>query len=262
MTPDALIAILLNVFIPSLLTLAGGILAIRSFRDVRSIERWVWISVFVFLFLVAVVLGFVQQVMLTSQQKKSDDKAAASELRSNGEIRYMQGQLDSINKVLTTTVSKSGDSGLAKDLLKALASQASDAAKPYSNSQLRDAALDLARRLREFQFRFATDEAKMYQTYFPQIAAANKNKDTEAADKIQGQLVSAEVALHNREQMEFGSLRAEAMNMRTQLLNRLPPQPDNMMVQLVLDRGVLAGASPIYEVASYIEQLARLLPER
>lgn len=129
MTLDALLAILLNVAIPSLMAVAGGILAIRTYRDAKGPERWAWVSVFVFLFIVAVVLGFVQQVRLTSQQKDSDEKTAAAELRSSGEIKFMQGQLDSINKVLTAVVSRPGDAGLAKDLLKALASQASEASK-------------------------------------------------------------------------------------------------------------------------------------
>jgi energy-coupling factor transporter transmembrane protein EcfT len=129
MTVDGLLAILLNVAIPSLLALAGGILAIRAFREAKSPERWAWIGVFFGLALVAIVLAFVQQVRFTSQQKEMDAKEASAELRSTNDNKYMQGQLDSINKVLTTVVSKPGDSGLIKDLLKSLASQASDASR-------------------------------------------------------------------------------------------------------------------------------------
>lgn len=134
MTTDALLALLLNIVIPTLLAVAGGILAIRTFKDAKSTERWAWIGVFLFLFLVAVILGFIQQVRQTSEQKEADEKANAAELRNEGNIKYMQGQLDSINKVLTTVVSQGGDSGLGKALLKALAAQASAASSHKSIS--------------------------------------------------------------------------------------------------------------------------------
>lgn len=134
MTTDALLALLLNIIIPSLLAVAGGVLAIRTFRDAKSAERWAWIGVFLFLFVIAVVLGFIQQIRQTSQQEEVDEKTAAAELRNEGNVKYMQGQLDSINKVLTTVVSQGGDSGLAKTLLKALAAQASAASSHKSIS--------------------------------------------------------------------------------------------------------------------------------
>ena len=124
MTTDALLAISLNVVIPSLLAVAGGVLAIRAFRDAKSTERWAWLGVFVFLFLVAVVLAFAQQVLFTEEQKRSDDKAAQIEARrsdeakyTQGQLSFTQGQLESINKVLSTVVSRSGESGLTKGML-------------------------------------------------------------------------------------------------------------------------------------------------
>jgi zinc transporter ZupT len=91
MNVDALLAILLNVAIPSLLAVAGGALAIRALTDSKRWERPIWISVFIGLAAGAVVLAFVQQVRLTAQQKQSDDKSAANELRMSNDNKYMQG---------------------------------------------------------------------------------------------------------------------------------------------------------------------------
>ena len=270
MTVDALLAIALGVALPFAMAIAAGILAVKALPPEQQVSRNAWIALFVLLTVAGIVLAFAQQVLLTKEQKEADDKASARELRMVGDTKFTQGQLDSINKVLTAVISgseksKSGDVGLVKELLKALQAQTGNAGnqqQPYSNSQLRDAALDLARRLREFQKSTADALQNISDTYRQRTMTAMKNNDKQEADRIFNQYTSDISNLYNGDRSDFVGLRAEALNMRTQLLNRLPPQAENQRVKDVLDKGSLAGVYPVYEVATYFERLARLLPEK
>lgn len=102
MNTDALLAILLNVVIPSVLAVAGGILAVKALSNDKRVERARWITLFVGLAIAAIVLAFIQQVRLTTQQAIVDQKAAANELRASNDNRYIQGRLDSIVQVMVT----------------------------------------------------------------------------------------------------------------------------------------------------------------
>lgn len=266
MTVDSLLAILLAVVIPFALAVAGGILAIKALPPEAQVRRNWWISLFVALTLIGIVLAFAQQVLLTKEQKEADEKGNAREVRMISDTKFTQGQLDSINKVLTAVISKSGDSGLVKEVLKALAGQAAQAGnsgqQSYSNSQLRDAALDLARRLREFQLRFSVASQDLLESYRKKAMAAVQNKDKEESSRLFNEHRAAIDALDNSEKADFVPLRAESLNMRSQLLNRLPPQPEDRIVKGVLDDEFLGGAEPLYKVSSYFERLARLLPDK
>jgi len=102
-TLDALLNILLAVVVPGLMALIGGALAARALPTEpgkKNSEMWYWICGFVFLFLVSVVLAFVQQVRSSTQQQLAEEKTAQAELKSTGDIKYMQGQLDTTNKIL------------------------------------------------------------------------------------------------------------------------------------------------------------------
>jgi hypothetical protein len=245
-TTDALLALSLNIVIPSLLAVAGAALAIRAFKDANSRERWTWIAVFAVLFVLAVGLGLVQQVRLTAQQRASDEKNAASELRLSNENKYTQGQLDSINKVLTTVatamVSNGGSSpALLKELLKALASQAGDASKKiYSNTQLKEAAFVVARKLRGLHQGFA-DSINSIPT--------SPSRDSEIAIQL------------GKHKAEVVQLLPEVRHIRTLILSRIPAQSENAAITRVIDAEKLSnsGKEPV-EIADYLEGLARLLP--
>jgi hypothetical protein len=102
--------ILLAVVVHGLMAVIGGILAAKALPTEpgkKNRETWYWISGFVFRFLVSVGLAFVQQIRSTKQQITTDEKATQAELKSNGEIKYMQGQLDTMNRVLGTVAANS-----------------------------------------------------------------------------------------------------------------------------------------------------------
>src|ERR1017187_628925 len=140
----------------------------------------------------------------------------------------------------------------APETVRGPAAQPQPSSQPYSNSQLKDAALDLARRLREFQSEFTDSENRilMEQSHITDKAAKEKDFVDRNAKLL---------AFMNGTQARFVPLRAEAQNMRVQLLNRLPPQEANQTVDMVLNSGALAGPYPLYDVAAYFERLAGLL---
>jgi len=134
MTPDALLAILLNVCIPCLLAVCGGVLAVRALPVSKARERFVWIAVFVGIAVLGIVLAFFQQVRITMQQQMEDRRTAARELQTQSASTYTQGQLDSINKILSVFVANSSGSPLGdRKVLEALLS-ASASAKEHAQS--------------------------------------------------------------------------------------------------------------------------------
>jgi hypothetical protein len=127
MALDALLNILIAVVVPGLMAVIGGILAAKALPTEpgkKNREMWYWISGFVVLFLVSVLLAFVQQIRSTTQQLAAEQKAAQAELKSGGDIKYMQGQLDTMNRVLATVAANSDPKTMAR-LLRGVATDKS-----------------------------------------------------------------------------------------------------------------------------------------
>jgi len=154
MTTDALLTILLNVAIPSVLAILGGILAARSLpaEHIRY-ERWLWTSGFVSLALLAVVLAVVQQVRLTTDRVEADRKANETEGRLRADSKFTQGQLDTMTKVLTTLAStntKPQDGNMTAAMLKALAAAGHSLSTPPTTPSLKDKLIQLSSDLAKF----------------------------------------------------------------------------------------------------------------
>jgi hypothetical protein len=145
MTIDALLNILLTVGVPSLMALMGGILAAKALPTdpgTRNLERSLWVCGFLALFLLSIVLSFIQQVRNTTQQRAADGKAAQAELKSTGDIKYMQGELDSINKVLGTLSANSDPKQTAAILKGIMPAIPSGSPRQESNSQKGGSSVD------------------------------------------------------------------------------------------------------------------------
>jgi hypothetical protein len=115
-TFDALLNILIAVVVPGLMAVLGGILAAKALPTEpgkKNGQMWFYVLVFVFLFLISVGLAFVQQIRSTAQQRAADEKAARAELKSTGDIKFVQGQLDTMNRVLGMVAANSDPKQLA-----------------------------------------------------------------------------------------------------------------------------------------------------
>jgi hypothetical protein len=141
-TLDAVLNIILAVVVPGAMALMGGILAARALQaepGKKNPEMWYWISGFVFLFVLSIILVFVQQIRLTNKETAAEERAHQSELHSNGEIKYMQGQLETTNRVLGTLATNSDPKQTAllfKALLSATSTPKKDAVS-FGNLALR-----------------------------------------------------------------------------------------------------------------------------
>jgi len=113
-----------------------------------------------------------------------------------------------------------------------------------ANQLLRDTTLDLVRKLRELQLWWDTENERIGfggdNEQFRQFMRRNVGKQVDS---------------------KFQPLRAQAKELKNELLKKLPSQEPNETVNMLLDTGVPAGVKPLYEIADYFDQLARMLPK-
>ena len=110
-----------------------------------------------------------------------------------------------------------------------------------SDTQLADSARELARQLRHVQ---------------SSIDFHQKNEFEEHANGHNGP-VPANFYTFLQQQVE--PYRAQGKLLRRQILDRLPAQPENSTVDMVLNEGSIAGANPLNAVADYFDELAQML---
>jgi hypothetical protein len=152
-TFDSMLEIALAVGIPGLMALIGGALAARALPTEpgkKNLEMWYWISGFMFLFLFSIILAFVQQIRATAKERATEQKTQQVELRSRGEVKYMEGQLDTMNRVLGTLATNSDPKQNAL-LFKALLSASSTSKRdPVSLGNLALRCSELANNIMRF----------------------------------------------------------------------------------------------------------------
>jgi hypothetical protein len=265
MTTDAFLNILLTVLLPGLMALFGGILAARSLPSEpgkRNPEKWGWIAIFMFLFLVSVVLAFVQQVRATHAQQVSDDKAHQLEVKNTGDVKYMQGQLDSINKVLGTLSANSDPKQTASILrgLMPIMASGKSALEKISDKQLQIKVLEFVRQMREFGNKFNQQEAQQTQQQMAAMMAIPSSDATRKSDEWtkQNQITSR---MYDQFQFDFkDQFLGVALSYRDELLRRLGPQPPETGIDRPMAlEGWIAPLS-VDATATYLEKLARKLP--
>lgn len=266
MTVDSLLALLLNVAIPSLLAVAGGLLAAKSLANGNRLEKNLWIALFIFLALVAVGLGFIQQVRLTTQQARIELANQNREALLIGENKFTQGQLLSINTILGALVSKQGQSSADRTVLEALivatagkshdtTSYSAVGLKGLSNEELRGKAFALVTSIRKIDQ--TTEEASN-----PYLRSSPGNTPQAQREEF----FSSYARAHAAEEASWQSIRVQARLVIDELVLRLPAESvpkDQMLlsvIKMAVDQGSLAGARPLADVALYIDTLAQLLP--
>ncbi len=263
MTLDALLNIAITVVLPFLMALGGGILAARSLQSER--EKRFWIFGFVLVFLLCVALSVVQQVRSTTQEASRQVRDSQRDLVHMGNEKYMQGQLDSINRVLASLSQNSTPDktlSLLKSLMTATAPPTLTKTEygALNNVQLQNAAFKLANDLRELE---AQEQAEEYQSGDARMSAIRRATTEVEKSGIWDQYNNLDeqrrLTYQTRFRKEFFGA---AVALRDELLLRIP---DSSRIKpqypiFALDNGSLAGASPLAEVATYIEALARRLP--
>lgn len=130
MTFDSILALLLSVVIPMILAAGGGVLAATTLPGDKTKSRWLWISFFLVFAIVAIGFAFVQQIRITTQQRAAETVSREHEEHLEGNQRYTEGQLDSINKVLVSLINSGGESRQDQSVLKGLVSSIAAIPRP------------------------------------------------------------------------------------------------------------------------------------
>lgn len=274
MTTDALLAIAVGVLIPFLLAVAGGALAIKALPpETKSSEKSIWISAFIGLFLVGVVLAFCQQVRMTTLQTTADEKDHQKEVKNEGEIKYTQGQLDSINKVLAQAIQTGGapDKSLTNALLKGAmqASQARSfgveppAIQRMTNAQLKAKVMDFVQQLRKMSADVSAQTRQLSDAQMEATRSAkaeDRNKEWDEFSARIGQLY-----ISHSQQIQSCCV-VTATEYRDEMLRRLGPENPSDFQKFPFTFWMAAGTvlgsaneMTLDHTASYLEFLARKL---
>jgi hypothetical protein len=246
----AVLAVLLGVF--------GGVVSALTLE--HKLLKYGAIGLFTVLGLASVVLVVLQsqhtqneQVDARKRQERLQSTLEETRLDSAKSISFLSGRLDAFASLLSNPPANQD----LRRIAEAIRQTASSGPTQASNAQLKTAALDLARRLRDFQLEMTAEEYKLQSIRAYQSTDTEEERNRkfrEYLDRLTNQF--------DRRRIAFGPLRVEAQNMEFQLLSRLPPQPRNNIARMVLDTSALAGPSPVSDLADYIERLVSLLPAK
>jgi hypothetical protein len=124
-----------------------------------------------------------------------------------------------------------------------------------TNRELRQATVELVPKLRTFQQQVEHRDTMAVLEQHQRISGLSEPERNQAFQ----QNMLATVSQSQLRNMEFQrNYRASAIALRDELLRRLPEQRPEMLP--ALDYGMLAGVTPVGQVADYLERLAKLLP--
>jgi hypothetical protein len=251
---DVAIGTIVLAIVPLVLAAYGGHLAADTFANDKKRCRRTKLKFWGLCF-IGIFLAFYQQY----RQVKAGAKQDAINSAQATQIKELPAQ---ISKIVAAQYSPLIDRLVpaAPVLPRSVLPKVTPSSPVVSNEQLREAAFTLARNLRELQSQFSNDLESILGTKVTkgtqdgQKYQIDQNLWNERNKRIQGRYIQF--------QSDFGTYRAQAINIRDSILNRLPPQPEPpTQVKTTLDYGSIAGAEPLYALADYIEGLARQLPK-
>lgn len=231
----------------------------------NGILRWGAVAVFSILGIAIIIMVVVRariarndQEAANKRQERLQESLDETRLDSAKSTSFLSGQVTTLTDLIAHPPPNEDLRRIAEEIR-----QAGAGSPQLSNAEWRDAALALADRLRKFQLKTTGESDRSSWSCYERGIEAFRKGDKDGARKVTSDYMLEHQNLHSRRTNEFGPLRVESLQMRTQLLARLPPQPDDVLSRdagMVLDSGFLAGPSPVSGLADYIERLARLLP--
>jgi hypothetical protein len=214
---------------------------------------------------------------VTTQQHEAEKTVATEKFRNQGNVKYTQGQLDSINKVLVSVVNSGGTNGLTASLLQGAlkASEGSSHAKGVeppaiqrmTNAQLRLRVIDFSNEMR----RYKADQERFQESAIDSEQQKNAKLRAWGASEAQmkqdwDQSRQRDMTRYSEEslyiQTEFVG---RANEFKDELERRLGPQPmTDMETHLSFWYGGGLGnfsSMNLQVMADYFERMARLLPK-
>jgi len=243
-------------------------LGVEMTLDRRAPERkMVYRFAFCALGAIFIALSYKQSDISEKRARELAEKHQQEELRSEGNVKYVQGQLDSVNKVLGILAANSDPKQVAAALNgilpKTIASAPTGLQPPaierMTNKQLRDQIIDFCGQLRQFVKQQDDRETTANNSFREQERAAKDQ--TERQKLFQEEIHSFEYR-HNQMKYDFNSkYKASAIMYRDELIRRLGPQPPASTTgreTAALDSDFV-DTRFLDDTAAYLENLARKL---
>ena len=252
------------------LILGSGLIIVTAILADKAAEKWkkMWWAVFVTL---VVALTWAQINARRAEAKKAGEQETAI-ADTKGKLdksllseEHMKGQLDVIG-VMVHDIGKNKSDPAMSQLANALGviartnqQQLTDAT--LSKKELCRKAFDLAKRIRDIQAPYVTERDAISMARFNQPTP----KTQEESNQRFQEEIQKEMTLHTAHSIAFQPYMSEARYLRDRLLETLQKEvgdkirTKNQMADATINANMLAGASPEYEVAAYLEDMARTL---
>ena len=237
-------------------------------RPPNEQTKWWYRGIFAVLGITFIGLSILQFDRADKENKRQAQEHLQEQVRNEGNLKYMQGQLDSINKVLGTLSSNANSSQTAaifRSLITGMPQvlgPGQSALGKMSNKQLRSRVLEFVARLRDLGTKYNQQEQQstsQWEAEITKLARTDMPANTESFQRM----TQRSIALSNQFQADYKSLfAADALSYRDELIRRLGPQlpiSTGTHVPLSLD-GWIAPMS-VDATATYLEILAKKFPD-
>jgi hypothetical protein len=236
----------------------------------RQKLKWIYRGAFVVLGAAFIALNVWQTERISTRETSERSLHEQEQRHSEGEIKYMQGELDSINRVLGVLATNSSPQQLASALRAATIARIDNrpALQRTSNGKLRKSVLAFCRQLRGFVAENDQQEeqiATQWQSGIHMPTGTPTEEQKQALNKAWEQMNQRLLQLSNQFQLGYkNDFEIDALNFRDELIRRLGPQgppvvPGPGRTPLSLS-GWIAPMS-VGATADYLEELAKKLPD-
>jgi hypothetical protein len=220
-----------------------------------NITKWWFRAIFIALGLAFVGLSIWQFARTEREDKRKTIEHEQEQLRNEGNLKFMQGQLYSIQSIVAD-MSKSGLPGL-KEFAAAVTKALSQERVPGpTKKELCARALAVASHLRDMQSRYRVEDGRASdQTFAAMVATKTPEERSQIWSK--GQQIRSQI--DSRYEYELGQTLGEIIYVKDALKEKLPAAPEPDLEVRVVFQGHLAGADPLTHAANYFDVMARKL---
>ena len=223
------------------------VLAITIFGSIltstKTIHRWL----FGIFGAVAVILIVAQGIVSEQQQSVKDKEIGGLKEQVSG----LKGSIDILAMVIVRPKEDGAKSSYKKTSVPVTVSKS---IQDLSNPELRERTIKICNAMRDFENNYKIQRDNLLNTRF---VHGTKEQELQAWQSMTKGLSQ----LNNTYQNEFNKrYLGEAVSYRDELIRRLNILPPNDERDVIALQGMLAGPSPINDLAIYLEKFARQLP--
>jgi hypothetical protein len=232
--------------------------------DSTGNKKWWYRSTFIVLGLAFIGLSIWQSDRLQQKEIVASSQHQTEQVRNEGNLKYMQGQLDSINKVLGTISGNNSPqqtAAILKSILPHIETDGKSALEKMSRKELRSKVLEFANQMRELSGRYFQQEENASLTAQAEMRTVS-NDDKTKRDEMWNKSIQQSIQRSNQFGLDFKEqYLGSAVSYRDELLRRLGPQPPETGLNRPMALEGWIAPMSVDATAMFLEKLARNLPE-